>query len=102
MSIIEMDILRQKQSLLKNGQSKQEKSFLIDIYHKIMIGESLKFPWEPGTSYNNILPTPFLASFRPNPSNQDRSYLRFDGLRQYGYVMCNTTRLYSLDAIKTN
>ena len=40
-------------------------------------------------SPNNILPTPFLASFRPNPSNQDRSYLRFDGLRQYGYVIRN-------------
>ncbi len=35
------------------------------------------------TSHNNILPTPFLASFRPNPSDQDMSYLRSDGLRQY-------------------
>ncbi|WP_353622120.1 hypothetical protein [Halocella sp. SP3-1] len=38
-------------------------------------------PYTP--SPNKILPTPFLASFRPNPSNQDRSYLRSDGLRQY-------------------
>src|SRR5690554_3525063 len=41
-------------------------------------------------SDNNILPTPFLTSFRPNPSDQDRSYLRSDGLRQYGYVIQNT------------
>ena len=41
-------------------------------------------------SHNNILPTPFLASFRPNPSDQDRSYLRSDGLRQYGYVIGNS------------